>query len=893
MDTLSPDAEAFGNTLDCANTVVQIQGNSTTPGVTFSWSGPAGYTSTEQNPSDIAVAGLYTLTVTAPNGCQSSAQAVVVADFAAPDAQASGGTLTCQSGSVTLTGTSSTPGVTYSWSGPGGFTSNEQNPKVSEAGTYTLTVTAPNGCTQTATAVVDLDANVPQVAVGNGIISCAEPQDTLIAATNAPNPTFSWTGPGGFSSNQQNPVVTLPGSYTVVVTAANGCTAQATAEVVDNTAPPQIMASGGTITCTNPTVTLSASSTTPGVTYQWTTPAGTVLQEQNPEVSEAGDYHLLVTAPNGCTAEETVSVLLDADVPQVSASVSGQLTCLVQEVELSGSSSHPDVEYFWEGPSFQAFAQNVTVSVPGSYLLTVSAPNGCSASASVLVVQDTEAPEVSASVSGPITCAEPVVTLEGSSSTPGATFSWSFEGSVLSTEAVVSVIQAGTYELLVTGPNGCTAQTSVLVEQDPTVPVAEAQGGVLTCAQPSLQLVGSANLPDVSFSWTGPGGFSSDLPNPTVDLPGTYTLTVTDAQGCSATATALVEEDKVAPLATIAPPDQLTCIVESVTLDASGSDSGPGFALDWSTADGNFLSGTSGLQPVVDAPGTYQLTVTNQSNGCSSTATVAVELSDAVPNDADILAQPPTCFGERDGRIVIEEVFGGTPPYTYSLNFAPFTTNPQFLGLGGGKYELTIQDAQGCEWNTLIELQEPPELEVFLEAKGLTDNTLQLGDEVQLEALPTVFPSQLQQVIWLPEGLVPDCPLCLQPLVQPTHTTRIQVIVEDLNGCTAQDELLLVVDRSRPVFIPNVFSPDGDGINDRFYVFGGRSVVRIHALRIFDRWGEPVFEKLDMLPNDPGEGWDGTYRGQELDQGVYTWFAEIEFLDGEVELFKGDVLLIR
>jgi gliding motility-associated-like protein len=117
--------------------------------------------------------------------------------------------------------------------------------------------------------------------------------------------------------------------------------------------------------------------------------------------------------------------------------------------------------------------------------------------------------------------------------------------------------------------------------------------------------------------------------------------------------------------------------------------------------------------------------------------------------------------------------------------------------------------------------------------------------------------------------------------------------VTDLFGCTAADGVTVLIDKRRPVFVPNVFSPNNDGLNDLFSVFAGPSVTVVKSFLVFNRWGETVYEYYDFEPNNPALGWDGRHRDKTLDPAVFTWFAEIEFIDGEVELFEGDVVLMR
>jgi gliding motility-associated-like protein len=116
----------------------------------------------------------------------------------------------------------------------------------------------------------------------------------------------------------------------------------------------------------------------------------------------------------------------------------------------------------------------------------------------------------------------------------------------------------------------------------------------------------------------------------------------------------------------------------------------------------------------------------------------------------------------------------------------------------------------------------------------------------------------------------------------------------DSNGCVVTDQLTVLVDRTKQIFVPNVFSPNGDGFNDLVQIFANEGQVStIKVFRIYARWGTLLFESVNFLPNDPAIGWDGNFRGKLMDQGVVTWYMEVEYIDGSGEVLKGDITLIR
>ncbi|MCB0625357.1 MAG: gliding motility-associated C-terminal domain-containing protein, partial [Saprospiraceae bacterium] len=139
----------------------------------------------------------------------------------------------------------------------------------------------------------------------------------------------------------------------------------------------------------------------------------------------------------------------------------------------------------------------------------------------------------------------------------------------------------------------------------------------------------------------------------------------------------------------------------------------------------------------------------------------------------------------------------------------------------------------------------------------------------------------------------PACPECLQQLVGPLYQSTYYVEVVDLNGCKNSDRITVFVEKSQPLYVPNIFSPNGDGENDRFFFQAGPEVVRIDELAIFDRWGNKVFVGKDLAPNDPGLGWDGTFQQKPLDPQVFVWLATVSFVDGTREVYKGDLVLVR
>ncbi len=282
------------------------------------------------------------------------------------------------------------------------------------------------------------------------------------------------------------------------------------------------------------------------------------------------------------------------------------------------------------------------------------------------------------------------------------------------------------------------------------------------------------------------------------------------------------------------------------------------------------------------AAGDYTLTVTDNV-GCTLTASYT--LSEPNPLQLAALFNDPICDGPLTGSIEAQSVAGGIPPYLYSLNGSLFGDSTNYDNLGEGSYTLSVQDANGCLLDSTVQLEAAiiPVLDLG------PDTSLLLGDSLLLRP---DFVTGAEVYAWeQTPGL--SCYDCPTPYVYIFHPMGYSLTVTSEDGCTTADSIFVDVIARRRVYIPNAFSPDSDGINDLFSIFGGGEVLRVKSFNVYSRWGEHVFELYDFAPNNPGIGWDGTFRGKDMQGAVFAWTAEVEFLDEEVVLFKGDVMVVR
>jgi len=248
---------------------------------------------------------------------------------------------------------------------------------------------------------------------------------------------------------------------------------------------------------------------------------------------------------------------------------------------------------------------------------------------------------------------------------------------------------------------------------------------------------------------------------------------------------------------------------------------------------------------------------------------------------------PVQCHGLRNGNIRIDSVFGGEGPFYFSIDGIVWSTRPEFERLWAGTYILSVRNPQGCILSEIVEVTEPEQLSVYLEAD---DYSVPKGGEVNVRAVVYPAYAPLSAISWRP----PDMPGISNDLAITTYlseNTTVAITIETPEGCTARDQIYIEVEVPQ-LYVPNVIQP-GSEQNTYFTIYGDWSVNKIQQLQIFDRNGGLVFERTDFWPNDPIQGWNGRRDGKFAAPGVYTWLAQIRFLDGHLEQQQGTVTVVR
>lgn len=671
--------------------------------------------------------------------------------------------------------------------------------------------------------------------------------------------SFQWSN----GQNTQNLSNLCAGTYTVTITDAAALTATATVTVTE----PAAITSTTTSTdasCgqSNGTASVTSSGGTAPYTYSWT-PGG--ASGASITGLAAGLYTVNITDANGCTSTDTVTVG-NTGGPQVTVASISDVTCnggADGEASVNVSAGTPPYTYSWSTTPVQTtpiatglnagiYSVNVTDSLGCVSVLTVVISEPTPVQSTITVLSDDFCGLGNGSAS---------VTATGGS--PGYTFQWNTTPPQSGTTA--NNLAGGVYQVTVTDSDGCSVTDTVTINSFPGLSLAIISQTNVDCAgnsNGSATVNSSQGTAPFTYLWsTTPPQTSATA---TGLSAGSYSVTVSDANGCSSTINVTITEPTALSATTTS--TAATCGLNNGTATVNVSGGNPAYSYSWSTSPVQ-----TGATATALIPGSYSVIVTDGS-GCTFAATVNVQ---NIPTFTATSATSPGC-GEQSGEASIS-INGGTAPFTYSWSPAG-GSNATATNLSSGTYTCTVTDATGCTETVSITLTNNS-LPV---ADAGQDVTLEEGASIQLNASGGISYS------WSPsEGL--SCTDCPSPVASPSVSTIYCVTATDANGCVDTSCVKVTIDVvCGEVYVPNAFSPDGanDPENEKQCVYG--KCIQSMEFSVYTRWGQKVFETTDQT-----KCWDGTYKGEKLNTGVYVYYLKATLTDGTTINRKGDVSLIR
>ncbi|MBK9270274.1 MAG: gliding motility-associated C-terminal domain-containing protein [Saprospiraceae bacterium] len=881
VDTLKPILDASIDSINCQNRTATLIGRSNDPLANYTWIDPGG-TVYNQNVLVTQIPGLYRLAVIGNNACKDTITRFIVADTLSPTIEAGVDTINCIRPVVNVVQNKDTNGISFLWNGPFGFTSSQASPILNAAGRYQLEATGKNYCKTILFLDVVEDKLTPVLTGTNDTLRCT--MDSIQLNANAVNVTgdLVLSGPGGFFATIPNPYVKTPGSYLIVATNPNGCTDSLRIDIFPDLGKPDLFVVTDTLDCQKTSIVLSAQSSHDSLRYEWSDPTGILGTQKDLSIQRGGNYRVKVTNRSDCFTELDVNIFQDTVRPRFLLT-SDSLNCRDQSANLVFNSVENPNLIEWRGPAgFISNQRSPLVTNGGWYVLRLTNDNFCFREDSVFIHQDTLAPTLRI-LSDTITCLRRQVTLTAQSNASNAIYTWTRPDGSTQNQSSIFTSVAGLFHVTVTGQNHCTNTLSTHVGIDTLTPVLSVANDTLTCIKVNTRLQAQSQRTTDLFSWSGPSGFSSNQQNPLVQTPGIYLLRVTSTNGCESTQIVHILSDTLSPQI-FATADSIQCKHPDAEIKVLGF--GPLDQIVWRDAQGQIISNS--FRQLVSTAGRYFVEVTNPENGCVSKREVVVNADTNLIKDILLQTLQPMC-GEEKGSMVVLGLVGGHGGYSYSLDGGlSFSSNPDFKSLLPGKYNLLVRDASGCEFVKAFEMIKLPEVE--------TDLTpvveLQLGEQEQLNLSINLDPSKIKSIVWAPTvGL--SCVDCQNPVANPLETTEYIVTVTDENGCVSVSRIRIIV-ITPEIFVPNIFSPNDDVVNDRVWVHGPENeVIKINQFSIFDRWGNLVFNNRNFYPNQPDQGWDGTYKGERCLPGVYVYFVKAETINGKLLSLEGDLSLIR
>ena len=346
----------------------------------------------------------------------------------------------------------------------------------------------------------------------------------------------------------------------------------------------------------------------------------------------------------------------------------------------------------------------------------------------------------------------------------------------------------------------------------------------------------------------------------------------------------------------------VTCDSEVVFTDESISAGDPIVGWNWNfgeDADEQFKSGQGPHNITFNSIGEkeFNLTVVTE-RGCEITEAKTVTLEDCCVAASTLTAEADVvsliCPGNSDGRVFAKALGGdcdeGEEDYMFSKDGILFTDNPLLQDYSEGMHTIFVRDCKGCVRSVDVNIGVYPEIEVIADSDV---DEVDLGQFLNLEGSFNPPDANIDSIFWDPMIGTIACDTCLQTMLQPVMDQLYTLTIVDRNGCRFSDDLFITTNDIEAVYQPNIFTP-GSGDNDgAFYLGSGIAVAEIESFRIYDRWGNLVFERFNMSLNDVNAGWDGRINGKLATEGTYSYVAMVRFLNDNVTPYKGTISLVR
>lgn len=581
-----------------------------------------------------------------------------------------------------------------------------------------------------------------------------------------------------------------------------------------------------------------------------------------------GEYIVTVTSAGGCSQQDTFFVPSENLLFNVDFTQSPNTSCTTPNGSLDLSIIPAGGYTFqWSTGSTSEDIQNLEA---GSYSVTITDTEGCFIIAS-FVVDDHATPFSILDITNDNTsCMQPNGSIN-LSITPGGGYSFSWSNGINVPD--LQNLSEGSYTVTVTDQSGCTSTRLFTITNNPTLPEITSNITPAYCGQSNGSVDNSVTLTNNnSYLWSN-GQTSQDLVNV---LPGSYQLTVTGGNACTAVSNIDIPNESANFTLFSIVQDDHTCINPTGAVDLTITPSGS-YAFQWS--NGSTTEDLSNL-----SSGIYEVTVTDESN-CAVSYMYVVENTASLPGLSEVLSTASCDLSNGSINLSVQ------PAGSYQFAWSNGENFEDLENIPAGTYSVTVTDGNGCSTKADYNLQGSMPMELLLEADQMS---VPMGGTVTVDLQMNLPLEAISSINWYPYSLM-NCHnhLCMEQVFTLMEETEVTVMVTDTNGCLGQANLLLDIDKEFKVYIPNIFSPNRDGHNERFTVYGNQEIEEVVSLEIFDNGGTCVFINSKFPPNEPFYGWNGTYHSKVMNSDVFAYRAVVKYSNGEEHSYKGGVTLIR
>ena len=885
-DYLIPDIQVASDTIDCLTEMVTLYTTSSFSNLSYSWFGPGGFNSNLSDP-EVLLSGFYHLTVTAENGCINTVQHVAQRDDELFNISLPTDTISCAKQTATI-GLDFPGASSYEWSGPNNYTSNSNFTTVTDAGYYILRIEDANGCIGNFTQLVVPDLNIPFVRIFSDTLDCNITSTQLDLNIFSDFDSLKWTGPNNFESLDTFPNVGDPGIYELVLIGDNGCVGNYLHEVVIDTSTLDYLLEFDKLGCED-SIELYVFSPD-AVEIFWEDLNGNITYDQLIYAHEVGFYTAHLIGENNCNSVEEVEVVLADGLPVLSLSAE-DLNCINAPVQIS-----PDIVNGTAASYEWTFNNQIIGTDPlgdafesGWYFSRIITEDNCIIRDSIFIDTDTIAPLFSSIYAGLLPCSGDGTQIAVITPDIISSYEWSGPNMFSSDQELADVFNEGMYYLNLTGLNGCMSMDSILVQSDPNTPIVSASGSALNCVDTSVQIFGLSNYDISSYSWTGPNNFSSNEQNPFVSEGGSYFVQGAGTNGCLSNIFEIVIVEEIDfPIAVSSTNELIYCDGDQIMLDASASSQGVNYSYQWTTTDGAIFANANTQNPTIEQEGSYVLEVINNETSCSTFDTILIlyEMGGLLDMVLDI--QESNCESAANGEVSIVDVIEGLAPYEYSTDGINWSSENTYSSTIDGNVNIYVRDARNCIIDSLVFFETGIPLTVELGP----DITINVGEDVLISFETNVPLAQIDTIEWNSNPLI-VCSNCESFTLNPLLSTAVIVNITDVYGCMASDIVNIIVENDDKIYIPNIFTPNNDGINDFIAVYGNDHIEEIIDFTIYDRWGEIVFQARSFQVNDEAINWDGSLDGKSMFPAVFVY--RISYLDkaGKIKEETGDITLLN